>query len=122
HLADAGSAVGAHIPHFAGGQTNLSQVPFLSHQLRSSAGGANQLGAAAGLQLHVVDHGTNGDVGDGQAVAGLDVGSGGGNHLVAGLQAVGSQNVAQGVVLVTDQSDESAAVGIVLQTLHGSRH
>src|SRR5699024_441399 len=26
HLADAGSAVGAHIPHFAGGQTNLSQI------------------------------------------------------------------------------------------------
>ena len=122
NLADAGSAVGAHIPNFAGGQTNLSQVPFLSHELGSSTGGTDQLGAAAGLQLHVVDHSTNRDVGDGQAVAGLDVGSRGGNHLVAGLQAVGSQDVAQGVVLVTDQSDESAAVGIVLQTLHSSRH
>ena len=62
-----------------------------------------------------MDDGTNRDVGDGQAVAGLDVRSGGGDNLVPGLQAVGRQDVAQLPVLVLHQGDERAAVGIVLQ-------
>ena len=39
-------------------------------------GGTHQLSAVAGMQLDVVDHGTNGDVGDGQSVAGQDIGVG----------------------------------------------
>ena len=76
----------------------------------------------AGLQLHVVDHGTDRDVGDGQAVAGLDISASGGKNLIAHIQAVRSQDVAQGAVLVLDQRDESGAVGIVLDALHGSAH
>ena len=100
----------------------LSQLAFLSHQLCSGTGGADQLCAVAGLQLHIVDHGTNGDVGNGQAVAGLDIGGSGGDNLVAGLQAVGSQDVGQLAILILDQRDVSAAVGIVLQALDSSEH
>ena len=122
HLTDAGGAVGPDVANLAGGQADLSQIAFLGHQLRSGTGGTNQLSAVAGLQLHVVDDGTHGDVGDGQAVAGQDVGVGGGYHHIAGLQAVRSQNVGQGIVLVLDQCDISGAVGIVLDALHGGGH
>ena len=91
HLADDGGAVGADIPNLAAGQTNLGEFALLGHQLGSGTGGAHQLGAAAGVELDVVDHGTNGDVGDGQAVAGLDIGSGGGDDHVAGLDAHGAR-------------------------------
>ena len=64
HLTDAGRAVHADVADLAGGQTDLRQLAFLRHQLRGGAGGADQLSAVAGLQLHVVDHGTDGDVGD----------------------------------------------------------
>jgi len=122
NLTDAGGAVHADIADFAGGQTDLSQLAFLSHQLRGGTGRADQLCAVAGLQLHIVDHSTHRNVGDGQAVAGLDISGSGRDNLVAGLQAVGSQDIAQGLVLVLDESNESGAVGIVLNALHSSGH
>ena len=114
NLTDTSGAVGTDIANLTGGQTDLSQIAFLSHQLSSGAGRTNQLCAVAGLQLHIVDHSTNRNVGDGQAVAGLDVSVSGGDDLVASLQAVRSQDVAQGVILVTDQCNKSGPVGIVL--------
>ena len=75
NLADHCGAVHTDQTDFAGRQTNLSQLAVLRHQLRSSAGGTNQLSATARIQLDVVDHGTDGDVGQRQAVAGLDIGS-----------------------------------------------
>ena len=109
------------IAHLAGGQTDLSIAVLLRHQLRGSAGGADELGALAGVQLDVVDDGTDGDVGDGQAVARLDVGGSGGNDLVAGGQADGSDDIAALAVLVLDESDVGAAVGVVLQAQDGAR-
>ena len=122
NLTDTGGAVHPNVANFAGGKSDLSQLAFLSHQLCGSTSGTNQLSAVAGLQLHIVDHSTDRDVADGQAVAGLDISSSGGDDLVAGLQAVGSQDVAQGLVFVLDQSDESGTVGIVLNALHSSGH
>ena len=79
------------------------------------AGCAGQLGALAGIQLHVVDEGTGGDIGQGQSVAGLDVGVSAGDNLVADLQAVGGDDVALLAVLILNQGDESGTVGVVLQ-------
>ena len=62
----------------------------LSHQLSHVASGTNQLSAAAGIQLAVVDDGTDGDVLEGQAVAGLDVGRLAADDHIAHLQAIGS--------------------------------
>ena len=115
HLADGSNAVQGNVAHLTGRQTHQSVTILLSHQLSLVAGGANQLAALTGVQLHVVDDGTDGDVGERQSVAGLDVGVGAGHHGVAHLQALGSQDVALHAVLILDQGDVSAAVGIVLQ-------
>ena len=77
--ADGGDAVQTNVAHLAGGQTNQSVTIFLSHQLSHNASGTDQLAALAGIQLDVVDHGTDGDVLEGQGVAGLDVGVGAGH-------------------------------------------
>ncbi len=122
HLTDAGGAVGADVANLTGGQADLRQLAFLGHQLSGGAGRTDQLSTVAGLELHIVDHGTDGNVGDGQAVAGLDVRVGGSQNHVASLQAVRSQDVGQGAVLIADQSDISGAVGIVLDALHGGGH
>ena len=118
HLADGGLALLADIANLAGGQANLSHAVLLGHQLSSHAGGADQLGALAGVQLDAVDLLTNRDVGDGQAVAGEDVSVGTGHDDVAGLQAVGSQDIAALAVLVLDQGDVGGTVGVILQVDH----
>ena len=118
-LADDGHAVRADNAHFAGGHTDLSVAVLLRHQLSSSTGGADELSALAGVHLNVVDDGTDRDVGDGQAVAGQDVGVGAGHDDVAGLQADRSDDVALLAVLVLDESDERAAVGVILQAQDG---
>mgnify|MGYP004715940101 CR=1 FL=1 len=118
-LADDSHAVRADDAHFAGGHTDLSVAVLLRHQLSSSTGGADELSALAGVHLNVVDDGTDRDVGDGQAVAGLDIGGGGRDDLVASLQADRSDDVALLAVLVLDESDERAAVGVILQAQDG---
>ena len=115
-LANDGHAVRADNAHFAGGHTDLSVAVLLRHQLSSSTGGADELSALAGVHLNVVDDGTDRDVGDGQAVAGLDISGGGRDDLVASLQADRSNDVALLAVLVLDESNERAAVGVILQT------
>ena len=61
-LTDDCSAVDGHVAHLTRGQTNQSVTVLLSHQLSHVASGTNQLSAAAGIQLDVVDDGTDGDV------------------------------------------------------------
>ena len=119
--ADGGDAVQTNITHLAGGQTNQSVTIFLSHQLSHDASGTDQLAALAGIQLNVVDHGTDGDVLEGQSVTGLDVGVGAGHDLVANLQTIGSQDVALDAVLILDEGNEGRTVRIVLQSLDSGR-
>ena len=69
-----------------------------------------------------MDHGTQGDVGDGQAVAGLDVGALAGNDHIAHIQAVGGQDIALLAVFILDQGDVRGTVGIVFDGQHGSGH
>ena len=69
-----------------------------------------------------MDHGTDGDVLEGQSVTGLDVGVGAGHNLVANLQTIGSQDVALDAVLILDEGDEGRTVRIVLQSLDSGRH
>ena len=118
--ADGGDAVQTNVAHLAGGQTNQSVTIFLSHQLSHDASGTDQLAALAGIQLNVVDHGTDGDVLEGQSVTGLDVGVGAGHDLVANLQTIGSQDVALDAVLILDEGDEGRTVRIVY-TAHDSQ-
>ena len=120
--ADGSDAVQTNVTHLAGGQTNQSVTIFLSHQLSHDASGTDQLAALAGIQLNVMDHGTDGDVLEGQSVTGLDVGVGAGHNLVANLQTIGSQDVALDAVLILDEGDEGRTVRIVLQSLDSGRY
>ena len=117
--ADGGDAVQTNVAHLTGGQTDQSVTILLSHQLRHNASGTDQLAALAGIQLDVVDHGTNGDVLEGQSVAGLDVSVGASHDGVANLQTIGSQDVALGAVLVLNECDEGGTVRVILQRLDG---
>ena len=101
-------AVGTDDADLAGGHTDLGVVAFLSHQLGIGAAERTSWGACRGASRCCGSR-YHGDVGDGQAVAGLDIGAGRGKNLIAHIQAVGSQNVAQGAVLVLDQRDESGS-------------
>ena len=69
-----------------------------------------------------MDDGTDGDIGQRQAVAGLDIGGGGRDDGVAGLQTDRREDVAELAVFVLDQSDERAAVRVVLDALDSCRH
>ena len=81
-LTDDCNAVRADEADFAGRQTDLRELRVLCHQLSVVAGGADELSAAAGVDLDVVDDGTDGDIGQRQAVAGLDIGGGEGKSPV----------------------------------------
>ena len=105
-LTDYCNAVRANEADFAGRQTNLRELCVLCHQLGVVAGGADKLCAAAGVDLNVVDDGTDGDIGKRQAVAGLDISGGGRDDGVAGLQADRREDVAEFAVFILDQSDE----------------
>ena len=57
----------------------------------------------------------------GEALPGFTSTFSAGDDLVAGLQALRSQDVGQLAVGVLDQGDEGGAVGVVLQTLDRGR-
>src|SRR4051794_2938420 len=55
HDTDSGAAIGADQAHLARGQTQRGHRALLGHELDAHAGGAAELGAAARLELDVVD-------------------------------------------------------------------
>ena len=112
--ADGRLRVQRQLAHFTRGQTDGRKAVFLRHELRAHAGGTNQLTAAAGLELQVVDQRADRDVRQRQRVAGLDVRVLRGHHGVAHIQAQRSQDVTLLAVGVEQQGDERAAVRVVL--------
>ena len=121
-LADRGDAVHGNVAHFAGRQAHQSVFALFRHQLRHVAGAAHQLRALAGVQLDVVDNGADGDIGERQAVARLDVGACAAHHGVAHLQAFRSNDVALFAVLILHQRNVRGTVGVVLQRLDNGGH
>ena len=122
YLTDGSHAVELNVAQLAAGQTDHAVLAFLRHQLSHVAGSAGKLSALTGIQLYVVDNGTDGDIGKGQRVAGLDVCIGTGNNSVADLQTNRRQNVALLAVLILYQCNVCGTVGIILQRQHGSGH
>ena len=76
----------------------------------------------ARLQLDGVDERTDGDVGQRQGVAGLDVGVGAAHDGVAHAQALRMKDVALLAVCVVQKGDAGGAVRIVLDGSHLGRH
>src|SRR5690606_29566219 len=62
HLAEHGAAVGRHLAHLAGAQTQGGIRTFARDQLGRRAGAARELRALAGLHLDAVDRRTHRDV------------------------------------------------------------
>src|SRR5690606_1601253 len=90
-------------------------------QLHAGAGGARHLRALARLHLDAVHGGTDRDVAQRQGVADLDRRVGTRDHLLAGLQALGRDDVAALAVHVAQQRDVRGAVGVVLDPLDARR-
>src|SRR5690606_32249036 len=108
------AALQMNLPNLTARETNLAPVALLRHELGGHASGTAKLTTAALLQLDVVNRGAERDEAQRQAVAGLDVGMPAGNHRIADLQAIGSQNVRLHAVRVMQKRDTRRAVRIVL--------
>ena len=69
-----------------------------------------------------MDEGTDGDVLQRQSVAGFDVRVGAGVYHVAGLQAMGSNDISLFAVFILHQGNESGTVGVIFDAQHRSSH
>src|SRR5437899_10068915 len=75
-LSDGGAAPHRDEPYLPRGKAQAGHGALLGHDLDRSAGGAGDLGAAALLQLHIMNHGSHRDVPQRQRVARTDLGAG----------------------------------------------
>ena len=102
------------VSQLAGGQTDQRVAAFFRHQLCHNASRTGKLCAFAGIKLHVVDKGTNRNVGQAAArCLAYDISIWAGHNGIAHLQAVGSDDIAFLAVLILKQGDMSGTVGVV---------
>src|SRR2546430_17001384 len=121
-LADGGLAADMNPAQLAARHADDRVVAFLGEQLRARAGRSHELAASSQGQLDVVDRRTHRDVLEGDRVAdphrSVDARFDG----VADLEAQRRQDVALLAVLVVDERDARAPVGIVLDGRDLARH
>lgn len=115
-LTDSRHALEKDQSQFAGGHTHKGVLAFLSHELRRRTGGAHKDAAASGLELHIVDDRTDGDVLKLKSVAGAYIGTFAGEDDVADVEADRRKDVSLLSVFVGDESDARGTVGIVLDS------
>src|SRR6266542_4873446 len=121
-LTDRGAAGHLDLADLAGGHAQGGPAALLGQQLDRHAGGAAQLGAAAGAQLDGVHHGAHRDAAQWQGVARLDVRALARLHQVTHVEPVGGEDVALLAVQVVEQGDAGGAVGVVLDRRDLGRH
>src|SRR2546423_14341793 len=119
---DRGEALASHHPHFGRAEPERDVVALFGDDLRARTGAAAQLAALADLELDVVDRGTQRDLEQRHCVAGADVRSGTGNHVVADVQAFRRQDVALLAVAVMQQHDARGPVRIVFDARDARRN
>src|SRR5690606_17021738 len=120
-LADGGAALGRHLAHLARAHAQHRVDALAGDQLHASAGGTRHLRALAGLHLDAMHGGADRDVAQRQGVADLDRRVRTRDHLLAGLQALGRDDVAALALHVAQQRDVRGAVGVVLDPLDARR-
>src|SRR5215207_6114976 len=121
-LADRRHAPDAHPANLAGRQPDLGVFALLGQQLCAHPGRADDLAAAAGDELDVVDGGAERDVRDRQRVAHARLGVRAGDDDVTDAQAMRQQHVALLAVAVVEQPDPRRAVRVVLDGRHAGGH
>ena len=92
-------------------------MPSRAVKLAEAAGAARHLAALAGLQFDVVHDRADRDVAQLHGVARLDRRIRARADFVAGLHALGGEDVAALAIGILDQRDVAGAVRIVLETL-----
>src|SRR4051812_41383434 len=113
-LADGGAARQEDAAHLAGRKPEHGVRPVLRDELDARARGARHLGAAARLQLDVVDERAGRDVLERQRVPDLDVGGGARLDGRADTQLRRSEDVGLRAVGVVEQRDARRPVRVVL--------
>src|SRR5690606_24191289 len=104
-------------------QTQDRPAGIAAHILGIGTGGTGDLTALAGLHLDVVHDGADRHALERHRVARLHVDRiGRGDHLVAGAEALGREDIGLLAVLIGYQRDERGPVGIVFQALHRADH
>src|SRR6266481_7043382 len=114
-LADGGAAIDVDLAHFAGFQPHAGIHALACRELRGAAGTARQLAALADLEFDVVNGAADRDVPEGKRIARLDRRIGARTDFIAGLYALGRQDVAALAVFVQNQRQVRRAVRIVFQ-------
>src|SRR6266403_1357930 len=109
-LADGSAAVDMNLAHFAGFQPHAGIHALARRELRGAAGTARQLSALTDLELDVVNGAADRDVPEGKRVARLDRRIGARADFIAGLYALGRQDVAALAVFVQNQRQVRRAV------------
>ena len=119
-LTDGSLAIQTDPTDLAGRKSYLCHaVSLLGDQLSHSTCGADELRTLTGVDFDVVDNGTNGNVGDGQRVAGLNICVCAGVNDIPCSKSLGSDNIALGSLGILKQCDISGSVGVVLDTNDG---
>src|SRR3546814_347196 len=111
----------SHPAHLARTQAQRRVHAFTSDQLHAGPGGARDLRTLARLHLDAMHGRADRDVAQRQRVTGLDRRIDARDHLVAGLQALGRDDVATLAIDVAQQRNVRGAVGIVFDPLHARR-
>ncbi len=107
HDANCGAACERNHPHLARRKTQRCIFALFRHQLRAVSCGTGHLAASAGIQLHIMHHGTYRDLGKRQTVAHSHFGFGPVHDLHSIGQALGSEDIGLLAVLIADQRDIS---------------
>jgi hypothetical protein len=115
-------AVDRNTSHLGAGKAKGGVVAFLRHELDAGPGGTSHAATATGLELHVVDGGTHGDVAHGQGIAGTDLGTLTVLDSVTHLHVLGGEDVALLAIQEVQQGDAAVPVGVVLDGGDLGRH
>src|SRR5437588_10097540 len=120
-LAERRAAGDVDAPELARGHPDRGVVALFREQLRGGPGRADQLAAPTQRQLQVVDGRTDRDARQRQAVARAHRRVRSAHELVADLHTERGQDVALLAVLVVEEGDPGAPVGVVLDRRHPGR-
>src|SRR5690606_24685931 len=120
-FANGGAAVDVYATDFTGTQTHLGVNAFASQQDGRRTSRTGQLRALAGKHFDAVNGCTDGDVTDGQRIAGTDRTLFRSKQGCANLKTARSDDVATFTVGIANQCNVRSAVGVVFETLNLGR-